>query len=53
MHQAMKTVVRFPVDAFAVEADEKRSRTGPVKALVVIEDANLQTGYSSPGTTLG
>ena len=44
MHQPVIIVVRIGVDAFAVKAHEERSGACSIKAPIVIENANLQTG---------
>ena len=44
MHQSVVAIFRIWRNALAVEAHEERSRTRSVKAPVVIENADIQTG---------
>jgi hypothetical protein len=44
MHQSVIAIFRTWRNALAVEAHEERSRTRSVKAPVVIENADIQTG---------
>jgi hypothetical protein len=44
MHQPVIAVLCIGRNALAVEAHEERSRTGSVKAPVVVENADIQTG---------